>query len=177
MYTLNVEKRAPEIKAKKIRQKGMVPCSISDGKNHETILIQIPESVAKKLLRYKSKGNQVELVCGDDTYTTIIKEVSTTPLSNQIENIAFQRLHEDEYVNSYARVVLKNKDKIQKMVYLSVPEIPYKALTQDLVEEVEIDLTTIKPGTGMMLRELSIWGNEKLKIMMKGDKSIVQVAN
>ena len=44
-------------------------------------------------------------------------------------------------------------------------------------EEVEIDLTTIKPGTGMMLRELSIWGNEKLKIMMKGDKSIVQVAN
>ncbi len=177
MYTLNVEKRDLAIKAKKIRKNGMVPCSISDGKKSESIHIQIPENDAKKLLREKGKGGKVLIKCKDsESYQVIIKSVVMKQLNNEIENITFQLLNENEYVSSFARIILKNKDKVPTMVYQLVTEIPYRALPQDLVEEVIIDLGKLEQGKGLTLKDLPIWKDSSLQISMGENTSIVSIS-
>ena len=176
MYTVNAEKREKTTKAKKIRKNGMIPCSISDGKKNETILIQISEGEARKLLKNKGKGGRVLLNCGSDSYETILKYIEIIQLNNQIENMVFQLLNEEEYISSFASIRLTNEDKIQAMIYQVVKEIPYKALPQDLVEEVEIDLTTIRQGSSLMLKDLPIAKNEKLQFLLKQDNVIVGIS-
>lgn len=176
MYTLNVEMRDLNTKSKNIRKNGMVPCIISNGKTNETILIQIPDGEVKKLLRSKGRGGKIVLNCDGASYNVMMKEIISMHSSNQIEHITFVLLNEDEYVNSFARVILKNKDKIQSLIYQPVKEIPYKALSQHLVEEVEIDLATLKPGAKLMLTDLSIWDDKNLKILMKDDSTILSIS-
>lgn len=177
MYTLNVKKRDLQIKAKKIRKNGMIPCSISDGQKKESILIQLADGEAKKLLKNKGRGGRVSLNCSDgETYNVIIKDFVSSHLDDSIENITFQLLNENEYVNSFVRVILTNREKIQAMVYQSVTEIPYKALPQDLVEKIIIDLTELQRESKLMLKDLSIWSNKNLKFSMKEETLIVNIS-
>ncbi len=176
MYELIYEKRHTNEKAKKIRKNGMVPCSIVDGKKKETLHIQVLEGDIRKLLREKGKGGLVSLKSKDgEDYHVIIKEIDINSLSNQIESITFQLLNENEYVNSFARIILKNKDLVQTRINQLKTEIPYRSLPQDLVEEVVIDLSIIKSGTGISLKELPIWKNEKLSIEQKEDTAILYI--
>jgi large subunit ribosomal protein L25 len=176
MYTLNVEKRDLEVKAKSLRKNGMIPCSISDRNSKEPILLQISDSEGRKMLR--EKGNGAKVILQDEagnTYQTIIKNIVFLPGKNQIEDIAFQKLYEDEYVKTVARVILKNRDKVQAVVNHMVKEIPYRALGKHIVEQVEIDLTKLGKGRGVELKELSIWENENLKINMNGENLVVNL--
>ncbi len=176
MYELNFEKRDLSVKAKKIRKNGMVPCNILDGKKKETIHIQVLDGDARKLLRDKGKGGAVSLKSSDgDNYHVIVKEIDIMSLNNQLENITFQLLNEDEYVNSFARIILRNKDLVQTMVNQLLTEIPYRSLPQDIVEEVEIDLSVVKSGTGLYLKDLPIWKNDKLSIELKEDTAILYI--
>lgn len=176
MYTIKAEVRDLEVKAKRLRKIGLVPCSISDGLTHETMFIQIPEGEVRKLLREKSLGGKVRLDCGEKQFDTIIREVAVMPLKDQIESITFQLLNEHEFVSSFAKVKLTNQEKIQTMIYLMVKEIPYKALPKDLVEQVEVDVTKLKPGTSLLLRDMPIWQNENLQMILAEDRAIVNLA-
>lgn len=176
MYTIDVEKRDSAIKAKKLRKNGIVPCSISDGKSKETQLIQISEGSAKKLLKEKGKGGNVLIHCEDQTYNVIIKEIEHNQLNNQIETITFQCLNENEYVNSTARVVLINRDKVPTLVQQSVEEIPYCALAQDLIEEIVIDLAKMSSGSTLKIKDLCIWTNKKIKVRMNEENLVLHVS-
>lgn len=176
MYELLYEKRDLKVKAKKIRKNGMIPCNILDGKKKETLHIQVMDGDARKLLREKGKGGVISLKSNDgDSYHVIIKDISVMSLNNEIENITFQLLNEDEYVNSFARIILKNKDMAQTMINQVITEIPYRSLPQDLVEEVQIDLSVMKSGTGLALKNLPIWNNDKLSFGLKEDTVIVYI--
>jgi len=172
MYQLNVELRDPKEKAKKLRREGLVTGNIFGGKLDETLLIQMPEGVAKKLLREKFVGGMVVLTCGSKKYPVLLKEVSNSPVNYRIEELSFQSLVEDVMVLSQAQVVLLNKSEVPFMVSQILSEIHYKALPGDLVEVVEIDVTQMKEEQRLTLEELPIWNDKTIEITLPGDSVV-----
>lgn len=172
MYQLNVELRDPKVKAKKLRREGLVTGNIFGGKLEETVLIQMSEGVAKKLLREKFVGGMVVLTCGTKKYPVLLKEVSTIPMYNQIEELSFQSLADGVTVLSQAQVVLLNKSEVPFMVTQILSEIHYKALPEDLVEIVEIDVTQMNEEQRLTLEELPIWKDKTIEIILPGDSVV-----
>lgn len=176
MYTLKAERRDKTVKAKKLKRQGIIPCSIFGGDLEETLLIQIPEGEAKRLLKEKGKGGRVEIECGESKYHAIIKGFSYNQVNSQVDDIAFQKLVEYEIVTGYAQVILKNKNKIPTLVQQLVKEIPYKALPEKLVETVEVDLTKIRGISGLKVEDLPIWENSDIEVMMRGEQMVLSMA-
>lgn len=172
MYQLNVELRDPKEKAKKLRREGLVTGNIFGGKLEKTMLIQMPEGIAKKLLREKFVGGMVVLTCEGKKYPVLLKEVSNCPVTYNIEELSFQSLAEGVTVLSQAQVVLLNRNEVPFMVSQILSEIHYKALPEDLVEVVEIDVTQMKEEQRLTLEELPIWNDKTIEIVLPGDSVV-----
>ncbi|MGO5052380.1 50S ribosomal protein L25 [Lachnospiraceae bacterium LCP25S3_G4] len=175
MYKLDVEKRDKLVKAKKLRKNGIVPCSVYGGKLKETVMIQMQEGEARKLLKSKAKGGNVLLTCGADEWNVLVKDVSHNAVNNQIEDIVFENLVADEVINSTAQVVLKNRDKVPTMAQLILSEIPYKALPSNIVETVEIDLAELKIGDRLKVEQLSISQNPAVEVLLPAENIVLNI--
>lgn len=175
MYMVTVEKRDMAVKAKKLRKNGLVPCSACGMNPAEQVLFTIPEGDARKLLKEKSKGALVTLKCGEEEISTLIKNVSVNGMNSQIEDISFQSLTEGQVVSTVAKVVLKNKDKAATLVQMLMPEIPYKALPEHIVETVEVDLTKLRPGDQVNVGDLPICEDPNVELLVKKDRAVINV--
>lgn len=175
MYVLNVEKRNEMIKAKKLKKTGMVPGIVYGGDLKETLLIQIPEGEARKLLKSKLKGGNLTLECDGKKINVLLKEIDCNPVNKQIDNLSFQNLIEDEKVISVAHIILKNRNKTPLMVQRLMKEIPYRALPSDLIEKVEIDLEKIRTGVQIKVKDLPIYQNPNIEILLESDILVLNV--
>ncbi|MDD2957007.1 MAG: hypothetical protein PHR92_00525 [Lachnospiraceae bacterium] len=175
MYQLEVKIRDKAVKAKKLRKNGIVPGSIGGGGLTETILIQMPEGDAKRLLKSKGKGGNLLLVCEDKKWNVLLKEVKRDIATQQIEDLVFQSLVETEQVGGTAKIILKNKDMVATMVQLLIEEIPYKALPSKLVETIEIDLGELKQGDKVKIEDLEIWKNPDVEVLMEPDNLVLNI--
>lgn len=175
MYVLNVEKRNEMIKAKKLKKAGMVPGSVYGGDLKETLLIQIPEGEARKLLKSKLKGGNLTLECDGKRFNVLLKEIDCNPVNSQIDNLSFQNLIEDEKVVSVAHILVKNKNKMPVMVQKLMKEIPYRALPSNLIEKIEIDLEKIRAGAQLKVKDLPIYQNPNIEILLEPDMLVLNV--
>ena len=175
MDILNVEKRNEMIKAKKLKKSGMVPGCVYGGNLKETMLVQIQEREANKLLKYKTKGGTLILECEGKKHSVLLKEIDCNPVTDQINNLSFQKLVEDEKVASVAQIVLLNQNKIPNLVLKLLHEIPYKAMPSDLIEKVEIDLENMQAGTQLKVKDLPIYQNQDIEILLDADEMVLNV--
>ncbi|MFV0516986.1 MAG: 50S ribosomal protein L25 [Aminipila sp.] len=175
MYNLIAEERDSQLKAKKIRNAGMVPCSIYGGKLKKTLLIQISQVEATKLLKEKGRGGRLKVECDGKKHDVIVKEISWNNITNQVENVDFQGLSKEKEVCSTAQIILKNKNKIPVMIQQLIREIPYKALPANLVEKIEIDMKKFKKGDTLKVKELPIWNNPDIEVLMEGELLVMNM--
>lgn len=175
IYNLIVERR-DNIKAKKLRSKGVVPASIYGRNLEESILIQIPKTNVNVFLGKVSKGQKLTIELDGKKYNAIYKNITRDPIKQQIEQIEFQHIVADEAVNSVVKVVLINKDKNQNIIQQLVEEIPYNALPKNFVDEVVIDLDGIKAGSVVKIEDLDIAKNENIRLTIPEDTVIITVA-
>lgn len=175
MELLKAEYRDMNIKAKKLRKMGLVPCSIYGIDLEESVHIQIPLSDVSRFLNRKLKGSTLTIDVGDKKYNVLYKNVSREAPSQQIEHLEFQHLVADEAINSVVQIVLLNKEKNPNMVQQHIEEIPYNALPAHLVEQVTIDLDGMEPGTSVKIEDLDIAKNENIKLLVPEDTLILNV--
>lgn len=175
IYNLIVERR-DNIKAKKLRSKGVVPASIYGRNLEESILIQIPKTNVNVFLGKVSKGQKLTIELDGKKYNAIYKNITRDPIKQQIEQIEFQHIVADEAVNSVVKVVLINKDKNQNIIQQLIEEIPYNALPKNFVDEVVIDLDGIKAGSVVKIEDLDIAKNENIRLTIPEDTVIITVA-
>ena len=175
MYVLNVEKRNEMTKAKKLKKAGLVPGIVYGGNLEETLPIQFSEGEARRLLKHKLKGGNVLLECEGKKLNVLLKEIDCNPVNNQIDNLSFQCLVENEKVESVAQIVLKNRNKMPIMARQFVKEVPYRALPSDLIETIVIDLEKMRAGTSVTVKDLSIYQNPNIKILLEEDKVLLNI--
>ena len=176
MNTLKVERRNMQTKAKKLRRDGFVTGNVF-GRNIEgSVPIQISKSAAEELIKTNRKGSQVLIELDGKEHDVLIKEIDLDSMKHQILEIDFQELVKGEMVHSVAEIVLLNHDAVVGgIVELNLPEISYKATPEALVETIEIDLSTLRVGDEVLVKDLAIASDKDVTLMTDLNESVVRI--
>ncbi|PXV95681.1 large subunit ribosomal protein L25 [Lachnotalea glycerini] len=173
MNVLKTEIRDANVKSKKLRREGLVPCCVYGPNLEKSISIQINKSNAMQLLRKKREGNQVEIEVNGEKMVTLINEISYNTLKNEIEHISFHVLDPNKKVNSVAQIALLNTDMVSGIVEQILFNIPYAALPEDFVDVVFVDLAKI--GNSITVADLDMFKNKKVDILIDADTMVLKI--
>ena len=173
MDTLKAEKRSMETKAKRLRREGYVTGNVFGHDIKGSIPVKITKAEADRLLKKKKKGSQIML---DLEGHVLIKEIDFDTLKGQAIEMDFQALVKGEKVHSVAEVVLVNHEKVQSgVVEQKLEEIAYKALPEALVETVEVDLSGLKAGDVVKVKDLAIAADKDVVLVTDPEAVVVTV--
>lgn len=175
MENIQVQKRDFTVKAKKLRRLGMVPGSVFGKSLPEAVSIQIEESIARKLVQQKREGSKLTLDMDGQIIPVQIKEKTMNTLNNEIVQLSFQALTEDEKVNSVIHLLLTNDDKVPGQLERMLIEVPYASLPKDMIDTITLDLDGIKRGESIMIKDIPELMNGKIDLQIDPDDIVVRV--
>ena len=176
MNTLKAEKIDMATKAKKLRREGYVTGVVFGKKLPESIPVKIAVKDAEQFLKKGGKGTQLMLDVDGESMDVLLKEVDYNSMKHQIMEMDFQALVSDEKVHSVAEIVLHNHEMvISGVLQQQMEEISYRAYPADLVEKVEIDVSTLKVGDSIKVKDLDIAKNDKIDLLTDPESTIVTV--
>lgn len=177
MITLKLEKRNPEVKAKKLRRDGFV-CGVLYGKElKESVPVQFPESVALGFIKANKEGSQVMLDLDGKQIDALVKNIDYDPMKKQIMALDFQALVAGETVATSVQVVLENEDAAQGIVEQTLTEVHYKADPANMLDTIVIDFKTLSPDVREFhVKDLVIPESKKVHFTTPEDTLIFHVA-
>lgn len=176
MADLQSKKRDINIKGKKLRREGIIPCVLYGKHLPESINLQVAQKDAEHFLKEHSSGAKLELIVGRKKHMVLLKEITYVPVSNSVEHMSFMDLTAGEKVTASAHIILLHKDKVEGIIQHSISDISYSALPPDLIDNIEIDMTGYKHGSVIKVRDLPIAENDKLEIHTPLDDIIITIA-
>ena len=176
MDTLIAQKRDLNKKAKVLRREGYVVGILYGRHLEESVPVMMTKSDVAQILKDKTKGSQIMLDVEGQQYDVLIKELDFNPLKGSIDAMDFQALVKGEKVHSVAEVVLVNHEKVQSgVVEQKLEEIAYKALPEALVETVEVDLSGLKAGDVVKVKDLAIAADKDVVLVTDPEAVVVTV--
>ena len=177
MITLKVEKRNPEVKAKKLRRDGFV-CGVLYGKEmKESTPIQLTEPEALRFIKANKEGTQVMLDLDGKQVDALVKNIDYDPMKNQIMALDFQALVAGETVATSVQVILENEDAAQGIVEQTLNEVHYKADPANMLDTIVIDFKTLSPDVREFhVKDLVIPEGKTVHITTPEDTLIFHIA-
>lgn len=175
MENIQVQKRDFTMKAKKLRRLGIVPGSVFGKSIPEAVSIQIEESVARKLVQQKREGSKLTLDIDGQMIPVQIKEKTMNTLNNEIIQLSFQALTEDEKVNSVIHIMLSNDDKLPGQLERLLIEVPYSSLPKDMIDTITLNLEGIKKGESIMIKDIPELMSGKVDLHIDPEEIVVRV--
>ena len=176
MNTLKAEKRDMSIKAKKLRREGFVTGNVFGREIQGSMPIKMAKADAERLLKTNGKGSQIMLEVDGRSMDVLVKEIVYNSMKRQIDEMDFQVLVSGEKVHSVAEVVLLGHDKLQEGVLQELlHEISYKAVPAALVEKVEIDVSAMKVGDTIKVKDLPIASDKDVDLLTDPETVVVTV--
>ena len=177
MITLKVEKRNPEVKAKKLRRDGFV-CGVLYGKEmKESTPIQLTEPEALRFIKANKEGTQVMLDLDGKQVDALVKNIDYDPMKKQIMALDFQALVAGETVATSVQVILENEDAAQGIVEQTLNEVHYKADPANMLDTIVIDFKTLSPDVREFhVKDLVIPEGKTVHFTTPEDTRIVHIA-
>ena len=177
MITLKVEKRNPEVKAKKLRRDGFV-CGVLYGKEmKESTPIQLTEPEALRFIKANKEGTQVMLDLDGKQVDALVKNIDYDPMKKQIMALDFQALVAGETVATSVQVILENEDAAQGIVEQTLNEVHYKADPDNMLDTIVIDFKTLSPDVREFhVKDLVIPEGKTVHITTPEDTLIFHIA-
>ena len=177
MITLKVEKRNPEVKAKKLRRDGFV-CGVLYGKEmKESTPIQLTEPEALRFIKANKEGTQVMLDLDGKQVDALVKNIDYDPMKKQIMALDFQALVAGETVATSVQVILENEDAAQGIVEQTLTEVHYKADPANMLDTIVIDFKTLSPDVREFhVKDLVIPEGKTVHITTPEDTLIFHIA-
>ena len=177
MITLKVEKRNPEVKAKKLRRDGFV-CGVLYGKEmKESTPIQLTEPEALRFIKANKEGTQVMLDLDGKQVDALVKNIDYDPMKKQIMALDFQALVAGETVATSVQVFLENEDAAQGIVEQTLNEVHYKADPANMLDTIVIDFKTLSPDVREFhVKDLVIPEGKTVHITTPEDTLIFHIA-
>lgn len=177
MITLKVEKRNPEVKAKKLRRDGFV-CGVLYGKEmKESTPIQLMEPEALRFIKANKEGTQVMLDLDGKQVDALVKNIDYDPMKKQIMALDFQALVAGETVATSVQVILENEDAAQGIVEQTLNEVHYKADPANMLDTIVINFKTLSPDVREFhVKDLVIPEGKTVHITTPEDTLIFHIA-
>ncbi|GAA6491383.1 MAG TPA: 50S ribosomal protein L25 [Candidatus Bariatricus faecipullorum] len=176
MNTLKAEKRDMTVKAKKLRREGYVTGNVFGKEMEGSMPLKIAKQDAEKLMKSRGKGSRILLDVEGKIMNVLVKEIDYDAMKNQILEMDFQALVKGEKVNSVAEVVLLNHESVTDgVIQLYLTEIPYRAVPEALVEKVEIDVSQMRAGDYVLVKDLDIAKNKDIEIGLDMETPVMDI--
>ena len=174
MNTLSAEKRDMQIKAKKLRREGFVTGNVF-GKNMEgSMPLKIEKKEAERILRTCNKGSQLILTVEGQKMPVLLKEIDYNAMKHEIVEMDFQALVKGEKVHSVAEIVLVGHEKDAGGVLEQLlEEVQFKAYPSALVDKVEVDVSNMKVGDSIKVKDLTLSSDKDVDVMTDPETTVV----
>ena len=177
MITLKVEKRNPEVKAKKLRRDGFVRGVLYGKEMKESTPIQLTEPEALRFIKANKEGTQVMLDLDGKQVDALVKNIDYDPMKKQIMALDFQALVAGETVATSVQVILENEDAAQGIVEQTLNEVHYKADPANMLDTIVIDFKTLSPDVREFhVKDLVIPEGKTVHITTPEDTLIFHIA-
>ena len=147
MTTLKAEKRDMSTKAKKLRREGYVTGNVFGREIEGSIPVKMGKRDVERFMKTCTKGSQVMLDLEGQMMDVLVKEIDFDSMKNQVDEIDFQ-----------------------------AQEISYKAVPAALVEKVEIDVSDLKVGDSIKVKDLPIAADKDIDLITDPETTVVVVA-
>ena len=177
MDQIHVKKRDTAIKAKRLRQLGMVPGNIIGKSLPESISIQMEEAEARRLVRQLREGSKIAIDLEGQAIPAQIKEKSLNTLNNEILHLSFQALVADEKVNSVIHILLENEEKAGNQLEKMMMEIPYASLPADMIDTITIDLDGMAVGTVVMVKDIPELMSDAIELRVDQEEIVLRISD
>ena len=177
MDQICVKKRDTAIKAKRLRQLGMVPGNIIGKSLPESISIQMEEAGARRLVRQLREGSKISIDLEGQAIPAQIKEKSLNTLNNGILHLSFQALVADEKVNSVIHILLANEEKAGNQLEKMMMEIPYASLPADMIDTITIDLDGMAVGTVVMVKDIPELMSDTIELRADPEEIVLRISD
>ena len=165
MNTLRAEKRSMDVKAKKLRREGYVTGNLFGKEIEGSIPVKMNRLEVDRILKTDHKGSQIMLDVEGTAYDVLIKEIDYNSMARRVDEIDFQALVSNEEVHSTAAVEIINHEMVQEgALQEMLSEIAYKALPADLIDHVTVDVSGMKVGDTVYVKDLEIAKNPKIHL-------------
>ena len=160
---------------KKIREKGFIP-GIVYGHNKETLGVKIEKSEFERFFYNSRKGSSLDLVIDGATRSVILKEVQKDVIKNKFLHVDFQELTAGEKVRVPIQIKVLNRDKIENSnstVQEMFHEIEVSVLPKDLTDSFSIDVSEMKLGDVIRLRDMDFFEDSRYSFHNGGEDILI----
>jgi large subunit ribosomal protein L25 len=162
--TLDVTPRETGKKAvRDARRAEMVPC-VMYGFEESPKSFNAPELAMRKLI-YTDEFNRINVVFEGKTYECVLKKVDFHPVTDKPIHADFQILHPGEKINLKIPVHFEGVSIGQKngaIAQTFVNEVRVRCLPKDLPNHITVDISPLRIGQSLMVKDLEIDGIEFL---------------
>lgn len=145
-----------EVKA--LRADEMVPCVLYGGK--EPVHFSAEASAFKGLV-YTPEVHMVKVDIDGQTFMATLQDVQFHPVSDKIIHVDFLQVSDDKPVTMSIPVRLTGASEGVKMggkLVTKVRRLKMRALPKDLPDEVSLDITNLKIGGNIRVRDMEMKG-------------------
>lgn len=172
--TLEVTPRETGKKASRIaRREGHVPC-VMYGQGESPKSFSTTELDLRGLI-YTDEFHRVHIIFEGKTYECVLKKVDFHPVTDAAIHADFQILHPGEKINLRVPVHFEGVSIGQKngaIAQTFVNKIRVRCLPKDLPDHVKVDISPLKIGQSLMVRDLEIEGVE---FLTPADQTLVTI--
>lgn len=176
MEVINLEaakRAAGKTATKAVRREGYVPAVVY-GSEEEPMPIKVAELDLRPLI-YTDEFHRVSVNVDGNSYECILKDVDYHPVTDRVRHADFQVLHPGQQIKLSIPVHFMGTAIGQKeggLAQTFVNEITIKALPKDLPNFFEVDITEMKIGDSVMVRDLD---REGIEILTPADQTLVTI--
>lgn len=174
MNEIKTKVRSLAEKPAQLRREGWVPACISVP-GAETLAVKVCQAQLASVLRRLGRGSVLQLQLPEKTLSVLIREISREAGSEKILHLDAQLLIPGHTVNNTARVVVKNREKLNGTVLQLLHEIPYTALPEHLVDTVVVDLAGRGSGTNITVGDLPLAQDAAITVQLPRDRVVINV--
>jgi len=149
MITLSVNMRAPSSKgARALRHQGIIP-GVVYGHGIKNMSVAVDEKALSKVYRQVGESTLFDLVIdGQTPVKVLIQAVQRHPISGLIQHVDFHQVRMDEKLEVDIPLKYTGESPAVKelggILVKAINQIKIKCLPQDLVHEIEVDLSALK---------------------------------
>ncbi len=168
-------------KVKKLRREGQVPGHVfGKGVEGENVLLVAKEFL--KIFHQAGETGLIDLKIGTERVRPVlIREVQYNPVSDDLIHVDFYQVNLSEKVKVPVPLVLKGEEaevvKLGEAIVLqTLNEVEVEALPTDLVENIEVDITSLKAIDDAITVGQLTYDRSKLTLSAGPEEIVVKLA-
>lgn len=170
-------------KVKKLRSEGFVPGHVF-GKGTESESVSVNNKDFLNAFAIAGMTGLIDLKIGEEKVRPVlVRDVQYHALSGQLLNIDFHQVNLKEKVKVLVPIVIKETDTEiesvkmgEAIVIQPLTDVEIEALPTDLIEHLEVDISTLKNIDDAVTLGSLIYDREKITVLGESEEVVVKLA-